>query len=258
MRVLKVNNNLLTIGYSVLADRVENIQLPKFLSMPNIFISIQNPKNISYKLPEIVGLGHIEQINSGVAKSRNEVLRAAKSKYLIFADDDITFHEENIKAAISYLEANPKCDLVLGTTIDESGNFRKKYPEQRLELTRFNSGKAATYEIIVRVETFHTKNLFFDENFGAGVENFLGDEYILIADLIKLGGRGVFLPLIFATHPTDSSGSNWAKSENLKARAAVFKRVFGFWAILVRAAFIFRPGRIKVSFIKRVRFIFGL
>jgi hypothetical protein len=91
--------------------------------------------------------------------------------------------------------------------------------------------------MIVRVDSAKSKNVSFDERFGAGADNYLGDEYIFIADLIDKGGAGVFLPLTIAIHPLVSSGSRWGSDADLRARAEVFQRVFGDRAPLIRIAF---------------------
>jgi hypothetical protein len=175
---------LLTIGYSTLADRLENIILPK-LDLPHeIFISIQNPGNIEFDLPNNFKFRSVTATEKGVAKSRNIVLSSAETKYLLFADDENTFRGDNIKSAISYLEKHPDCDLVLAQAVDTTGALRKAYPKKVKKLTKFNSAKAATYEMIVRVDSAKSKGMTFDEKFGAGADNYLGDEYIFIASLL--------------------------------------------------------------------------
>ena len=234
---------LLTIGYSTLADRLNNISAPQVNLTHNIFISIQNPMNIAYSLPAKFEFRSATSNEKGVAKSRNVVLDNAQTKYLLFADDEITFLSDGIKSAIAYLESNPNCDLVLAQAVDTKGLLRKAYPKAETKLTRFNSAKAATYEMIVRVETVREKNISFDETFGAGVQNYLGDEYIFITDLLKKGGKATFLPLTIAIHPEESSGSRWGTESDLRARAQVFQRIFGVTAPLIRAAFYLKNYR---------------
>jgi hypothetical protein len=97
--------------------------------------------------------------------------------------------------------------------------------------------------MIVRVETIKSKDVYFDEEFGAGVSNYIGDEYIFIADLINKGGTAMFLPITIAIHPKDSSGSLWGTDRDLIARAQVFQRVFGKLAPFVRTVFFFKNYR---------------
>uniref|UniRef100_UPI0040493E8A hypothetical protein n=1 Tax=Candidatus Planktophila sp. TaxID=2175601 RepID=UPI0040493E8A len=159
---------------------------------------------------------------------------------MLFADDEIVFLDRGVKSAVAYLEEHPECDLVLAQAIDTTGTLRKRYPKKKVKLTKFNSAKAATYEMIVRVESIKAKDVYFDEKFGAGVINYIGDEYIFITDLLNKGGNAIFLPITIAVHPKDSSGSLWGTERDLLARAQVFQRVFGSWAPLVRAAFYFK------------------
>ena len=227
-----MKDNLLTIGYSTLAERLKNISIPEVNLPHEVFISIQNPMNIQYSLPINFEFRSAISNEKGVAKSRNVVLNSTQTKYLLFADDEILFLSDGIKSAISYLESNPACDLVLAQAVDTQGVLRKSYPKTEVKLSKFNSAKAATYEMIVRVES-----VAFDENFGAGAQNYLGDEYIFITDLLKKGGRATFLPLTIAIHPEESSGSRWGTESDLRARAQVFQRVFGGIAPLIRAGF---------------------
>ena len=234
---------LLTIGYSTLAERVKNIA-PSKVDLPHdIFISIQNPSNIEFALPTNFEFTSAATNEKGVTKSRNIVLRSTKTKYLLFADDDIVFISKGIESAVSYLEANPNCDLVLAQVMDTEGVLRKAYPKREEKLTRFNSAKAGTIEMIVRVDSIRSKSVAFDENFGAGAQNYLGDEYIFITDLLKAGGSATFLPITIAIHTEDSSGSRWGTEPDLRVRARVFQRVFGGLAPLIRAGFYLKNYR---------------
>ena len=110
--------------------------------------------------------------------------------------------------------------------------------------------------MLVRVDAIRDKKIRFDENFGAGATNFLGDEYIFIADALRAGLSGVHLPIALAVHPTESSGSRWGTTEDLQARAKVFTRVFGWKAPIYRAAFLFKTKNPWPGFVKALRFIF--
>lgn len=238
-----MTEKLLTIGYSVLADRLMNIIPPKVDLPHEIFISIQNPDNIEFTFPTNFEFRSTTANVKGVAKSRNKVLWSAETEYLLFADDENTFLSGGIKSAILYLEEHPNCDLVLARAIDTTGALRKSYSKKVKKLTRFNSAKAATYEMILRVESAKSKGVAFDERFGAGMDNYLGDEYIFIADLLDKGGVGAFLPLTIVIHPEDSSGNRWGTESDFRARAVVFQRVFGDNAGLMRIAFYLKNRR---------------
>ena len=252
-----MQEKLLTIGYSTLADRLKNIAPPKVDLPHDVFISIQNPQKVDFDLPSNFDFQYIKSEDQGVTKSRNLVLNQVKTKYLLFADDDIAFISKGIESAVSYLEANPNCDLVLAQAMDTEGVLRKAYPKREVKLTRFNSAKAGTIEMIVRVESVRSKGIAFDENFGAGAQNYLGDEYIFITDLLKAGGSATFLPITIAIHSEDSSGSLWGTESDLRARAMVFQRVFGVTAPLIRIAFYLKNFQKFAGTKNLYKFIFG-
>ncbi len=246
---------LLTIAYSTLPNRVKAIVFPERRADREVLVQVQNPQEISYVVSE-KSAKIIEMRSVGVAKSRNAAIERASGKYLLFADDDITFSEAGIVEAVEYFEANPDCAIALTQAKDDSGALRKEYFKEVKPLRLTNSARAATYELIIRVDAFREKGIKFDENFGAGAENYLGDEYIFISDALRAGLKGVHLPVVLATHPTESSGSRWGSEQDLSARQKVFSRVFGWRAPFYRAAFLMKTKNPNPGFMKSLKFIF--
>lgn len=222
----------LTVGYSVLADRAHNMTPPKSDQWELLIITQGGQADLNFPNAKVISLA-----STGVAKSRNTALAQAAGEYLVFADDDIIFSEVGLQKAVQFLDENPDVSLVLCRATDTSGKLRKNYPTRVERLGLFNSAKAATYEMIVRVADMKRLGVRFDEQFGAGVENYLGDEYIFIADLVRAGGKATFIPITIASHPEDSSGSGWGTQRDRVARAKIFGRVFGGLAPLIRLAF---------------------
>ena len=233
----------LTLGYSTLADRVGNITPPPQRDDWEILVLIQNLGNIAWRgagLAELLirdDIAFEELATMGVAKSRNRAIWQASGEYLVFSDDDIEFDAKGLAAAVDYLDNHPQFSLLLCQASDPAGVLRKRYPKNIEALNKYNCARAATYEMVIRVEAVRQLSVFFDEEFGAGAKNYLGDEYIFIIDLIKAGGHGAFAPITIATHPKISSGSSWGSAKDRIARAAVFNRVFGFRAPLIRLGF---------------------
>jgi len=247
----------LTIAYSTLAARAANIVLPARRHDQEVLIIVQSPDGTTHPAPparDDVRVVHLE--GKGVAKSRNAAIENALGEYLVFADDDIEFDLDSLDAITAHFE-QCTCSLVLGQAVDPSGALRKQYPTEPKWLNRLNSAKAATYEMVIRVSDIKARGIRFDDNFGAGATNYLGDEYIFIVDMVKRGLRAHFLPITMAVHPTESSGSGWGSRDDLRARSVIFSRVFGPAAIPMRFAFIARH-RDKVAGVgDYARFIFG-
>jgi glycosyltransferase involved in cell wall biosynthesis len=224
----------LTFGFSTLANRLSNISLPDLSNHPDwdVLITVQSGNEQSPTEAELAKSPtgkNVEMLSFpgvGVTKLRNQVIKNAKGKYLIFSDDDIVFDEKGLVEAISYLEKTG-AGLLLGQAVDEDGKLRKAYPSKVQRLNKFNSAKAATYEMVVDLEQVRAAGVLFDENFGAGAEKtYLGDEYIFICDLVSAGIRCDFVPIVLASHPTESSGSGWGTDRDRVARALIFDRAF--------------------------------
>ena len=111
--------------------------------------------------------------------------------------------------------------------------------------------------MIVRVADVRRLGVRFDEDFGAGAKNYLGDEYIFVVDLIRAGGKAVFAPITLAQHPTESSGSRWGSAQDRRARAVIFTRVFGVFAPFVRLPFGIRRRRELGSLKNLILFVLG-
>jgi len=224
---------------------------------------VQNPNQIDWKGQRFNELSarqdfrHDELISKGVAKSRNKANDLALGEYLIFSDDDITFDAFGLRQAIEYLDSHPEVSLLLGQATDESGALRKRYPTTIEKLGSLNSARAATYEMIIRVSEIRKLGVRFDEDFGAGAKNYLGDEYIFVVDLIKAGGRAVFAPITLAQHPTESSGSRWGSAQERWDRAIIFTSVFGSLAPFVRLPFGIRRFRELGSVKNLLLFVLG-
>jgi len=228
-----MGNPTLTFGYSTLATRLGNIALPELAPGWDVLITVQSGTTIAPTVEQLLKSPTGERVTTkafpgkGVTKLRNQVIKNAAGSYVIFADDDVTFNADGIQAALDYLEQNKDVALLLGQAIDENGKLRKKYPKKIIKLTKLNSAKAATYEMIIRLDAVKKSEVLFDEEFGAGAETtYLGDEYIFIADLISANLTCVYAPMVLASHATESSGSGWGTNRDRKARALIFDRVF--------------------------------
>jgi len=252
----------LTIGFSTLESRIQNIKLPDLGKHPDwdVLITVQSGNaSIASIFNAPKGAQVLAFSGRGVTKLRNQVIQNAKGKYLVFADDDITFDLDGLAEAIKHLEQSGSA-ILLGQAVDETGSLRKSYPTKITKLTKLNSAKAATYEMVVNLDKVKAANFSFDENFGAGAETtYLGDEYIFICDLIDAGEKCEFVPITLATHPTDSSGSGWGSDRDRIARARIFDRAFKnnpVMPYLVRIAFGLKKLGKGLTFAKYLKFIF--
>lgn len=182
---------------------------------------------------------------TGLSRSRNAGLEAARGALLLVADDDVTHPPGALAGIRRAFAADPGLALFVGRSLDPDGRPRKRPIPARRPLGRLNAARASSHEIAFRLAPVRAAGLRFDEGFGvgAGTEAMLGEEYVFLADALAAGLRGVHDPLAVSIHPAESSGFVWAGRAQARARALVFNRVFGRAASPVRLAFALKNAR---------------
>lgn len=227
----------LTIGWSSLAERTGAITVPDGAEDVEVIVAVQG--GLDRVTLARQGDRLIDVPGRGVARSRNAVIDATTRRYLLFCDDDVQVNLAGVAAGIEFLSRSGSAlALGLGTTPD--GVVRKRRPMGgRERLTSFSAARAATYEMLIDVEQVKAAGVRFDERFGAGVDLYLGDEYLFIFDLFRAGMRADAINHVYGIHPADSSGHRWGAGD-ARVRAAVLNRAFGWRAPIVRLAFAYR------------------
>ena len=127
---------------------------------------------------------------TGLSRSRNAALDAARGAILLLADDDVTHPAGAYDGIRRAFAADPGLDLFVGRSLDPDGRPRKR-PLPRRRLTRLNAARASSHEIALRLERVRAKGVRFDEGFGvgAGTAATLGEEYVFLADGLAAGLR---------------------------------------------------------------------
>ncbi|CAB4864520.1 MAG: glycosyltransferase [Actinobacteria bacterium] len=244
----------LTIAYSVLAEGLPRVVLPRTRVDTEILMVVQGPGDVA---PQRDDVRVIRLKSTGVAVSRNAAIREATGEVLVFGEEDVTWLPKGLVEVLATFADNPRLAVLLGRANDETGALRKRYPAIRESATIWNSARVGTIEVAVRPEMIRRANVTFDEDFGAGTPNFLGDEYIFVADANRAKLKCDYFPITFSQHPKDSSGTRFGTDADARARSRVFDRVFGWFAPVVRAGLWLRnPGRFG-SLVRGVRFVTG-
>jgi len=249
-----VTEPALTIAYSVLSEGLSRVVLPPARPDTEILMVVQGAGGNPPKRDDV----RVIRLHSvGVTASRNAAIREAAGQVLVFGEEDVTWLPAGIAEVLAIFEDNPRLAVLLGRAQDETGSPRKRYPAFREPATIWNSARVGTIELAVRPALIRGAEVWFDEGFGAGTENFLGDEYIFVADANRAQLKCDYFPITFSQHPKDSSGTRFGTDADARARSRVFDRVFGWFAPVMRAAaWIRNPVRFG-SFARGVRFVTG-
>lgn len=185
--------------------------------------------------------------DTGLSSSRNEAIRLGKTAYVYFCDDDLVVDAETLSEAVNLLEGDRTIDFVWCRSTTPDGNWRKRYPRDKAQLSLFNVGAAGTPELLFRSSSIRQHNLRFDDRFGAGSRFPQGEEYIFLADLLRVGCRGTHLARSLFTHEVESTGTRQTGAVGLAARAAVLERVFGRLSLPYKLAYVARHRRLFSS-----------
>lgn len=244
----------LTIAYSVVAEGLSRIVFPEPSAGVEILVLVQGSGG---RAPVRDDVRVIRLDSRGVTASRNEAIRQAAGEVLIFGEEDVTWLSKGIASVLEVFADNPRLAVFLGRAQDETGALRKRYPAYREPATVWNSARVGTIELAVRPALVRRAGVLFDENFGAGTENFLGDEYIFVADASRAKLKCEYFPVTFSEHPRESSGTRFGTELDARARSRVFDRVFGGFASVMRAALWLRNPLRFGSLARGIRFVTG-
>ncbi|MCW2257105.1 hypothetical protein M2263_003196 [Providencia alcalifaciens] len=233
---------MLVITISTLFHRLEKIKPGQFPINENLryVISCQGEKDHDHDyyeshLTTLFGLNVIwgEELKPGLANNRNNALKLAcdnfahLGSYIYICDDDIIPSLDGLLNAVEVMNAKNLACLT-GIIATEDGLF-KKYNNLPYRHTKLSAAKICSVEILVNLDFIIDNKIFFDNQFGLGSKYPSGEEFILINDIIAMGGRVDFYPIQVCIHPPLSSGDDFYSSDHkIMAKGAMLKRVFVF------------------------------
>lgn len=172
----------------------------------------------------------------GLCANRNRLLEAADAEYVLTADDDMSYTEGQLRAALDNLG---EVDI---TTFRIEGAGDKIYPTSRMDLTH---GMPRGYcpssvEIALRMDAVRRSGLHFCTLFGIGAPVLgCGEEDILIWNARRLGMSIEYVPTVIGRHMGGpSTGQRTPTPAVWRARGAVLHLTHPYsgWLRIVRQA----------------------
>lgn len=187
----------------------------------------------------------------GLSKSRNRAIKESKADICIIADDDMTY-VDNYEKIISnrYLE-NKKADI-LAFYVEDSESKKKMKKKSRIKY--LNSMKLRSVQLTFRREKICTQNILFDNEFGTGTDNYMGEENIFLFDCLRKGIKIYYIPNTIAK--LNDSESTWFEGYNRKyfnvKGKAYYRMTKVFYPILilqfaVRKRKLYKEEKIKLT-----------
>lgn len=249
-----------TVCISTLGARVLTLSCARLPARPGLryHIVLQSPDAAGRRhLRDLAARGDVtfvEMEGRGVARSRNAALATAPGEIAVLADDDLDFRVESYPALARAFAREPGLGCVCGIVAGPDGRPRKRPARAGARLRPWNAARVGTPEIALRLAEIRRLGLRFDEEFGAGTDLPIGDEFIFLVRGLRAGLKGRHLALTLAVHAPESSGLAF-DAESLEVRRAVFRRAMGWRSWLFRLGFAAKNRRRFRSLGDALRFL---
>jgi glycosyltransferase involved in cell wall biosynthesis len=203
---------------SSLIKKYENVEL---IIVHQIYID--NKEKSNYYSQEKVFIRN----EKGLSKSRNIALAYAEDNICLLCDDDIKLVKNFDNIIFDAYRENPEADVICFQAIDEDGIKFKNYHSKKRWLNIMTLMKVSSIEITFKSMSIQNTNIKFDEEFGLGTEMPTGEESIFLVDAYKKNLKILYVPIPIVIHPLESSGTEWNNEKMIKAKGAMFGRMFG-------------------------------
>ncbi len=142
----------------------------------------------------------------GVGLNRNIALLASEGDILLFADDDVVYHDDMPQAVLEAFRENPQADvLVFGMDMIKNGIIidRRHLKNHRLHV--FNAMRFGTCRIAIRRKALLRANILFNQNFGGGCPFSSGEDSLFLKACFDRGLKVYAHEYVLGTCAKDSS-----------------------------------------------------
>ncbi len=152
----------------------------------------------------------------GLSRNRNIAINASCGDIILFADDDMIFNDGYREMVLSEFNKHPNADAIKFNIHDISG--LRKISMKRISrferANRKNMSSSGVCGFAIKRKVLIDSGVIFNENFGAGTDNYCGEDTIFIQQLLKEKIKIFRSPIDVAG--IDQSESTWFTGYNEK------------------------------------------
>lgn len=176
----------------------------------------------------------------GLSRSRNIALKKSRADIVLLADDDVRYQKDYEKTILKAYEENPTADAIAFYV--ESLNPKRKVRKLKTGKMGFiNIFRVSSFQLTFKLESIKKYNLKFDENFGAGTENYCGEETIFLSDCLRKKLKLFYIDKkIGEVEQKESSWYEGINSKYLNVEKQCFKRISPKWWWILWIQFVIR------------------
>jgi len=179
----------------------------------------------------------------GVGLNRNTALMHASADIILFADEDIVYHEGYEKTVLQWFEKHPEADMLLFNVKAMPG--RETYHNEDFgKVNWLNYGRYPTYSFAVKREAVINHNITFSLLFGGGAKYSNGEDSLFLRDCLKAGLAVYRVPEEIGYERERES--TWFKGYNEKFffdRGVLYKHLYGAMAKPLALRFLMAHGK---------------
>lgn len=193
----------------------------------------------------------------GLSKSRNRALEESNGIICLIADDDMYYYNDLEKKVLQVSKHYPEVDVF----IFKVNNHKNKFPDKIKRLRFLDILKISSVQIAFRRGCIISKNIRFNEDFGAGSDKYSsGEENIFLKECLDKKLKVYYFPITIGTL-TDSP-STWFQGFNEKFfydKGALFYKLTKFYWLFLIFTFAFKKYKLyknEISFLKAVKNMF--
>lgn len=130
----------------------------------------------------------ISSATRGVGLNRNISFMAADSEYVLFADDDVRYHDGYAEQVLKAFEELPKAEMIaFGMDITKEGEVVERHRNPTARTHTWNCLKYGACVLAVRTDALRRANILFTTLFGGGCIYGSGEDSLFVLQCVKSG-----------------------------------------------------------------------
>ncbi|MGF3141083.1 hypothetical protein ACQV2S_00250 [Facklamia sp. P13064] len=237
----------LSIFICTINNEIENLFIKSY-SGYNLTILNQRPKFLSKKstLATKKNIRWYDIDNKGLSANRNFAISLidTNNEFVYLTDDDIII-DKNFNEKFSEVVKKNKDIDIFAFNVKKSNGELKENLNIIKNIGFLSSMKLSSVQLVFRSKVFIDGKIRYDERFGTGAKYKMGEENILLFDLLRKKYKIKYFPIQIGTlMDNESSWFNGFNDKYFFDRGAVFRRMFGHLAIPYSIAFCARKYKI--------------
>lgn len=181
----------------------------------------------------------------GLSKSRNKAIEKSNADICIIADDDLKYVDNYEKIVSESYQKYKDADIIVFYVESLINGINKKKPLKEGKIGYLLSLKVQSVQVTFKRKNIVDNGIKFDENFGAGSANFMGEENIFLYDCLRKNMKIYSVPIKIAT--LEESESTWFTgytNKFFRVKGACFYRLTKMWYVMLIMQFAIRKYKI--------------